>query len=232
MIFVPDSYIPSTIYLPFYTSPRKNIIKLNDISQEIDSNGIKSIIHFDKHTPYIDFSKFNYETKNWYWYDINKFMYKMNYKYIDNKKKFVFVNIMNDDSIVMDNINLLWDDIKYESYILTENKTRLTSYSPIVILYNKIPLIDLTDYNFFKLRNPEVFNKSNKYEFYYDFSSRCYTNIDFDNIDINNIEICYYDIHNIFNVKCDMAANNGMNGYITPYIDNYMIKIHTQNSRI
>lgn len=234
MIFVPDTYIPSNIYLPFHSVPNKSKITLNQLIIEPDSNGLNSIVNFRSNNnliPYIDFSKFDVDTKGWFWFDSSSVPYSMSFTYIGSVKKYLFTSLLTGESVISDNIDLKWDSLRSELFIETNAPSiKLYKYSPITIVCNGIPLNDITDYIQFTTNMSELFDIGN-YEFYYDFDSRCYTTLDLTNMDENSIEIYYYKTASSLDVRCVLSTNTGNSSDYTPYIDNYLVKMRGQYLR-
>jgi hypothetical protein len=235
--FRPESYLPNFVYFPLFFSPIQEIITLETASFEFDSNGIQSIIRLtdndgNKITPFIDLSKYDSETKNWFIYYTGD---RLPYRYDG-------INIYNMYPSTIGNQTNFRETVEY--FDRSTNEIILSGYSdqidPLVFYrYSPVFLVvenqlykDLTDYTNITVASDRLSRSTSVSEFYYDFEGRLFTNQNLSNVANTDIKIIFNRIsNNSLIVKSLIAANSGSRPLKTPTIDDYIIKLKGQYLR-
>jgi len=248
--YIPNSTLLNHVYIPFVQPAKLQIFTVaNDFPDlETGPNGFPSVINFNKTNannsveeifPFIDLSKFDSETKDWFWYDDIGFPYR----------------IIRDSTGLAWELIPIWDFGKYIGSTITftpetplkreEGGNNLGFYSPSTIdtetvnMYTGSPIIltingevvkDRTIYGQtnanFNLTDLGV--EDNK-EFYYNSAlNRIYTNQNLNEFDSAQIKIYCYTVSQEVSIKCRMKANQGKDAYVTPTVDYYIAKLDGQ----
>jgi len=252
MEFIPNTILLNNIYIPFFTNSVKKVFNcLNDFDQlEIGFNGVTSTISLSKQNeeeyqqiiPFINMSKYDAETKDWFWYDTNNFPFRL--EYIDGTSW---------------KLNSVWEFGEYYGHNLSFNPKKLcngsiesgfyselTGYDdeaflgvkfysgrPIMITINEKILTDVTQYgNTENIPTLTQLNTETNKEFYFDpDTNKIYTNQNLLGVDPAQIKIYFETIPNSISVKCRMMSNYGENSYSTPTVDYYLVKLNGQYLR-
>jgi len=257
MNYVPESSLLNDIYVPFYIQPEFKTKKLIDFDTELDKNGVRSIIKFSKAdlliNPFVDYSKFDQESKSWFWYD---YIYDETYPstititlgiipsvQIPNPFypefsmfKLLLGNTTDESSFYRKEMrNLKFDKVNKVMYFVSTTGDRTLSikkwkyqYRPFIITINGNALTDLTDYANLTAAIDLSPTGSTNQEFYYDFNHKLYTNQNLDSFDIDSIEIHYYETIQEVTMKARLNSNAGRSSYYTPTIDYYITKLNGQ----
>jgi len=204
-----------------------------------DSYGIYSIIEFTN-VPYIDYSKYDYDRRQFYNVDINDSLWR---KYVPGdyiiEKDYTIDRNAHMSYVIfsMENVLPSYDSIYYGEGMPSENHELLTylkveEYQPITISVNKQQLTDITDYSFNIQPKLNDISPEKNMEFYFDKRNRIYSNIDFTKYDIDvnplNLRIKLYNTISNVNVSCYMHTNNSKYSNYTPVIDYYILKLTGQ----
>lgn len=232
-------------YIPFYINPEKKVYNCaTDFTQfEIGNNGLTSVISLvntegNSIIPFIDLSKYDSETKDWFWYDNNNFPLRLSYY---NGEEW--------------NLNYIWNFVQNYNRTYSFNPKVLsnggesgfysTSYyyiedaiyykdvfigSPIIMTINEEIVYDKTIYSSNDVDpNLTILNSTNNKEFYYNpDTNKVYTNQNLTGSDPAQIKLYFKTLPNNVSVKCRMMGNYGDNSYLTPTVDYYLIKLNGQ----
>lgn len=240
---IPESFLLNNVYTPFYVPPKKKIFNCQDNSTlETGFNGIQSTINIeDKGTeviPFIDMSRYDAETKDWFWYDNEGFPMRI----VKGADGWVLSSIYTFSQYY--NINLSFDPnvLMYDQYgknlgfysMATNPNTgeqiKVYTGRPIVLeIFSKV-VKDLTDYSTLStdVSLTSINTEINK-EFYYNSQlNKIYTNQNLSGFNLSQIKIYFFDTINSVKVKCLLSGNSGMNNYSTPTVDYYIAKLHGQ----
>lgn len=248
--FIPESSLLNNIYVPNYSEPELIAKQLNSLDTEVDINGVRSIIKLSKDdqyfSPFIDMSKFDIDSKDWYWYTYTSFNspttgfipYKINIS--GNVVTFNSVLGYRDDldlggysSFSKSTVyNFKFDINKRVIYFPSSRADfQIVSkfqYRPIIITINGQPLTDLTDYGNLTTDIALSPIDSSKTEFYYNFEDKLYTNQNLDGLDPDSVTIYYYQNLQTISVKTRIRSNTGRSSYYTPTIDYFIVKLNGQ----
>lgn len=249
MRYIPDTLLLNHVYVPFFSNPIKKIYTCDKDFVQLESgpNGVVSIIPLVKTVdgneepvvPFIDLTRYDVETKDWFWYDSDNFPFRISY---NNGYDW--------------NLNSIWNFGQYYGHTLTFNPKRLyngglesgfysevTKYdgeesadirvytgAPIILTINENIVTDKTNYDG-TIINPVLtqMNVEINKEFYYDINTnKIYTNQNLAGINPSQIKIYFETIPNSISVKCRMKGNMGEDLYTTPTIDYYVVKLNGQ----
>lgn len=235
--FIPESYLPTAPYIPSHFIAQPVVLDAANFEYEIDERGQASIIRLmmDDNivVPFVDLTKYDSETKDWFWYDIeNKFPYRYNKS--TNTLDSIYPSEYS--SLVPTGVfyfNKESDQLRREAVSSTGVSVLFYKYSPLLLTENNEAYNDLSDYSTFK--SSDRLNKTNSTvpEYYYDFDSRIYTNRNLAGIDPAQVKIHFFKISdNSLQVKCRMSTNQGIETYYTPKVDHFIIKLKGQSLRI
>jgi hypothetical protein len=251
MNYLPESVLLNHVFIPFYQLPVKQIFNCSEHFKalEIGPNGLTSVINLSIENtdgnnelifPFINLSKFDTETKEWFWYDDQGFPYRI---YRTNDAEWAvspmwdFGNYYDFLEKAFDPTDLLREEGGkelgfYANTFARPDSIKMYTGAPIIITINGEILADKTvygqqtDYNLTSLM-PE----QNK-EFYYDPSSnRIYTNQNLNEFDAKQIKIYCYTVSKEVSIKCRMKANQGKDAYMTPTVDYFITKLNGQYLR-
>lgn len=235
--FIPESYLPNAPYIPFHFVAQPISLDATNFEYELDEIGQSSIIRLEMDDatliPFVDLSKYDSETKDWFWYDIDD---KFPYRYLKstNRLENVYPSPYSDliptgvFQFDKDNSQVRRDAVSSNGTIVTFFK-----YSPLILTVNNEAYTDLSDYSTFKPSNR--LNKANSTipEFYYDFNSRIYTNRNLAGVDPTQVKIHFFKISdNSLQVKCRMSSNLGTETYYSPKVNHYIVKLKGQSLRV
>jgi hypothetical protein len=244
--FIPNFFLLNNIYTPFYVPPKKNIFNcLDNCTIETGFNGLLSTINIEDQgnsiIPFIDISKYDYETKDWFWYDSEGFPLRIEKvqdywilipqysfgRYYGNQLTFNPNNLMYDQY----GKNLgFYSLVTHIDNTPTESDIKVYSGRPIILeIFGKV-IKDMTDYNNLdsEIVLTEYNTESNK-EFYYNFQlNKLYTNQNLNEFDFSQIKVHFFSTINSVKIKCVLSGNSGMNNYSTPTVDYYIAKLHGQ----
>lgn len=250
MKIIPYSILPNSIYLPLHSEPKQEKWKLSDLDIESDVTGVQSIISLnglsDAKHPFIDFSKYDIDYRNWLWFDDQDGLpYRLEKNQFSKKYSFNSIYGIQSSGFVFgcDSLTTKYDDVLGVSSVLTQvvNTTADQSikkyfyqYSPISLYVKNSPAVDITDYN--KPGNQSVSsllktNVSDNPQFLYGFDGRIYTNLDLSVYDPKDVFVVFYTITDSVSVKCKLAANSDGTPYYTPTVDYYILKLVGQEIR-
>jgi len=235
--FPPETALLNSINIPKYVEPVLKEKTLSQLTLETDSTGVSSIIKItdgkDLVIPYIDLSKYDHESRDWYHYDSRntpvfiRLGSPLHYPYY-TYNKFNIGKLV--DGLVT--LRKQFDKEKRQAYVVTiESEERLYYAAPILLTINGVVINDVTDYVRFsspKLTNVDVVNNK---EFFYDFGSRIYTNQSLTSYDPDSVVIYYYENPNTISVKSRISSNIGVSSSTTPIIDYYILKLRGQDLR-
>jgi hypothetical protein len=246
--YTPESILLNNIYIPFYIIPKKRILNANDnLKIETGLNGLKSVITLcdgeNPINPFIDISKYDTETKDWFWYDSEGLplrisrhsngvdwtltsLYKVG-KYYNKKLTF------NPDVLLYNQFgkNLgFYSKVTAIDDIATTDDIKVYSGRPIFLELFGSVVKDVTDYDTFNtdITLIDIKANSNK-EFYYDnIINKLYTNQNLAGFDQSQIKLHCFITYNSIKIKCLMSGNSGLKSYSTPTVDYYIAKLHGQ----
>ena len=235
--FTPESYLPSSPYIPSHFIPQIKSLDAKNFEYEIDELGQRSIIKLEMDNnilvPFVDLNRYDSETKDWFWYDtVDNFPYR----YLKATNKLVNMYPSKYSDLTPTGIFFFDKDIKIIYRLaVTPNGETVTfyKYSPLILTVNNEAYNDLTDYSNFK--PSDRLNKVNNtiHEFYYDFAARIYTNMNLAGIEPSNVKIHFFRVSdNKVQVKCRMSANLGAETYYTPRVNNFILKLKGQSLRV
>ena len=241
--FTPESYLPEFAYIPLFQKPKHESYTISDFQTELDKNGIPSIIRLidsegNRITPFIDLSKFDADTKSFYWYDaVDNLPFRLyDRRYDLGTFLSVYPSIRTGDHPDVMITNEQYDDVSGvwvsgSIYYLTGVNNVFYRYSPIIVVSNNIPYSDLTDYANMTVKDNLDRNTTNL-QFYYDFEERIYTNQNLVGVNPASFIIKLYSVGiNEVNVKCVMSSNSDNRPRTTPVIDDYILKLKGQYLR-
>ena len=246
--YYPDSFLLNNVYIPFYIKPNKNILNCKDnLSIETGINGLQSTINLfnneSNFVPFIDISKYDSDTKSWFWFDEEGFPLRIS-RHTDGIKwvlKPMFnISRLFGSSLTFDPESLMPSDngpnLGFYSIITEINEIpsdlgiKVYNGSPIILRITGKTVKDLTDYNTFNNDiNLSDYNTDANREFYYNLQlNKIYTNQNLTSYDVSKIELyCFITINKV-KIKCLLSGNSGMNNYATPAIDYFIAKLHGQ----
>lgn len=245
MKFIPNSSLLHHIYVPFYELPIKQILTASDLSLEYDANGVLSIINLSsdsmKYTPFIDASKFDFERKDWFWYDSDGFPYRFTAQgetlsswTLESVYGVPAVDYSTDSTIIPILVEkTITKELGIYTYCNSDKTEKLYKGVPICVLVQNVALTDVTDY--FNPNSNVSLNNINTIinkEFYFDSAqNKILTNQNLAGFSPKDITIGFYTIVDNITVKCRLSANEGTVSEITPIVDYYILKINSQNLR-
>lgn len=240
--YLPYNSLLNHIYIPFHQLPEKKIYNCVDhfTSLETGFNNQISTIDLSLENgeqvfPFIDLSKYDPDTKDWFWYDSDGMPFREKYNSSWELDSVYDMGSYKNSTVTFSNP----DELRYDSdgkelgfYSLgTVSGSAVNFYSgrPIFITINGEPLKDRTVYDEKSINNLTSVNVSSNKEFYYDSTSnKIYTNQNLSEVEPKNIKIYFYNIYNTVSVKCRLKSNNGYDSRITPIIDYYILKLNGQ----
>lgn len=252
MNFIPDSVLLNNIYIPFATHPEKKMITLKQASTLQDNNGIHSIIDLnliDNIKPFIDLSKFDLETKDWLWYDLEGFPYRL--QYLNSSTIWNLVPIWGISNVSFTDISNIELNLK-KSFFDSESPEEIgiaingqlnpvniqnpVTYqkfyqgSPLIVTIEGNPIIDITQYA--SMESPVLtdYNVSANPQFYFNAQqSRIYTNQNLLSYDASSIKIYFYTLPQDVSVQCRLKSNGNGESYVSPIVDYYIVKLNGQS---
>ena len=232
--YFPESYFPGLAYLPAFFKPQQVSYSLSEVSLELDATGKTSIIHLidpngDKICPFFDFSKYDGEMKDWYWYDTVDVLPYRNSRGNLAPIYPASLGTLSQPSFgpkQYSQTSGVWSNVSAQGIPGT---TVFTKYFPIIIIGNNVLYTDLTDYsNLTQTNSIDQFTTSP--QFYYDFQERIYTNMDLASYNPTSFSMILYSIGskgtNPVAAKCSMSSA-GQNKS-TPVIKDYVLKLKGQ----
>lgn len=246
--FIPESFLLNNIYTPIYISPKKEIYNCNDnCTIETGINGVQSTINIENAgvqvIPFLDMSKYDAETKDWFWYDEDGFPLRIQRH--SDAVRWVLIPQYDFSQYAGHELTFNPDSLMYDQYgknlgfysLITEidgipaNVTiKVYSGRPIVLeIFSKV-IKDITDYSSFSsdITLTNLNTDANK-EFYYNIQlNKIYTNQNLTSFDLSQIKIHFFTTINSVKIKCVLSGNSGMNNYATPTVDYYIAKLHGQ----
>ncbi|MCK9428872.1 MAG: hypothetical protein M0R17_02525 [Candidatus Omnitrophica bacterium] len=249
--YIPDSVLLNTLYLPFYISPVKNIFDCkNNFILESDITGVKSIINLNNIIPYISIDILDSESKDWLWYDKDGFPFRIEKNIILNcwqLKSLYNIGDYKDKILKIDPTKLLYNkngknhgfyslvENYIENDVLIASPTDIKMYicQQIFLTIDGNLITDKTDYiNTYTNINLTILNTESNKEFYYNhMMNKIYTNQNLELYDQSSIKIYMYTILDNISVKCNMMCNYGVDNFLTPVVDYYIVKLHGKNIR-
>lgn len=233
--FIPESYLPSVPYIPLHFVAQRRTLDATNFQYEIDSNGETSIIRLNTNgetlIPFVDLSKYDSETKDFFWYNPENdfpFRFLKSYNTLENLYPSTYSGL-----VLSSDVTFNKDTIRLEAEFTHSNGTvTFYKYSPLILTVNNQAYDDLSDYANFK--STDRLNKVDDTipEFYYDFDSRIYTNQNFAGINPEQVRIHFFQVSdNSVTVKCRMSTNSGTDSYYTPRVNSYIVKLKGQSLR-
>lgn len=243
--FTPESYLPGFVYIPLFFKPVQTSYSLLDFQLELDSTGLRSVIRLVdsagiRVTPFIDISKFDSETKDWYWYDsIDNLPFRFTNKSsaVTGTFKNMYPSVNTGLKTGMSIGTSQYSDVSgvwVSGYGSTTNSSLnniFLKYTPILIVADNVPFTDLSDYSNISVTD-NLDRTTNTPEFYYDFEERLYTNKDLGGYNPNDVKIVMYSVGiNEVVVKCMFGSSSNERAKITPVIDDYVVKLKGQYLR-
>lgn len=246
MNFIPKTFLINNIYLPFYESPKIVIFTIGDqLKLETGINQVKSVISIQENDkqviPFLDISKYDSESRDWFWYDTDGFPMR---SYIDGENYCLTslypVSNYYNKIITINNLSLKKDttasskNLGWYSFIKTidgvdviDQELKVYTGSPIILSIDDNIATDRTDYyNYNNDISLTEFKVDGNIEFYYNtLLNRIYTNQDLTGA---KIELYFFRSEQIVKVKSVLSSNIGMDSYITPTVDYYISKLHGQ----
>lgn len=241
--FIPESFLINNVYTPFYIPPKKNIFNCQDnCTIETGLNGLESTINIENNgeavIPFIDLSRYDVETKGWFWYDSDGFPLRL--KRHSNGIDWALTPLYEFSQyygmeLTIDPNNLMYNQFGKNLGFYTLVTSPITdvkvySGSPIVLeLFGKV-VKDMTDYDTLStdITLTNLNSEINK-EFYYNSQlNKIYTNQNLTSFDLTQVKIYFFNTINSVKVKCVLSGNSGMNNYSTPTVDYYIAKLHGQ----
>lgn len=235
--FRPESYLPNFVYFPLFFSPVQEIITLENVSLEFDSQGIQSIIRLvnkdgERITPFIDLTKYDAETKDWYiYYSEDRLPYRYDGRNIYNVYPSTIGNQTNFSGEIQ-YFDRSTNEVVLSGYSDQNSSLIFYKYSPIVLVVENQLYQDLTDYTNITVAADRLSRLSSVSEFYYDFEERLFTNQNLAGVALNDVKIIFNRIsNNSLTVKCLVSANSGSRPLRSPTIDDYIIKLKGQYLR-
>ena len=259
MEFIPNSVLLNNVFSPFLNEPKREVFNTSVTNQaiakdgsftlEMGSNGITSVIDLsindpklDKKpiVPYVDLSKYDPESKDWYWYDEDGFPYRMFYDLGLGKWVATALWPINNygESIKIDPSNLTKAEDGpqlgfYVNGVLGEETVKLYTGRPLILEIDGEVITDNTIYGSVNITTglTDLNTDVNK-EFYYDEGvNKIYTNQNLLSVDSTHIKVYLYTVPNEVSVKCRMSSNSGTTALVTPTVDYYVVKLNGQNLR-
>ena len=246
--YYPDSMLLNNIYIPTYVQPKKIVLNcLDNLSIETGLNGLQSTINLANNnqniSPYLDLSRYDPETKDWFWYDEEGFPLRI-IRHLDGTKWCLspiyniskhYGSLLTFDPFSLE-YNAQGQNLGFYSKVTEIDNS---SDIPEIKVYNGRPIIlnlaskittDLTDYSTF---NNDVvltdYNIDSNREFFYNLQlNKLYTNQNLTSYDLSKVEVYCFVTTNSVKVKCLLSGNSGMNNFATPAIDYYIAKLHGQ----
>lgn len=246
--FTPETYLPSAPYIPAHFLPQQKVIdleikkgktqkpRLQKPRLELDELGQSSIINLmidnELLIPYVDISKFDSETKDWFWFDASG-----NLPYRFNKSSNTLGNIYpsNYSGLTLaSNIDFDVNNFRLSATFkdVEGSCVDFYKYTPLLLVVENRAYTDLSDYSLFlssdRLNKIDITSP----EYYYDFNSRIYTNQNLAGKNPSQIKLYYYTLcNNKVQVRCRMSANAGSETFYTPRVNNYIVKLKGQSLR-
>lgn len=237
--FIPYTSLLNSIYIPFYEKPKKRTFTLEDFSIETDNDGTQSIINLNNESPrfpFINISKYDFDRKDWFFYDSNGFPYRFNYieGQWDLEPVYGFPNVY--FTTETSYVPLQFDrELNFELGVYTElaDGSQLYKGLPIIVAVENDPLSDITDYT--SISNKPKLNTISpdvNREFYYDFDqNRIITNQNLAGFSASDIVIAFYTTIQNISIKARLSTNEKNIADITPTVDYYIAKLSGQNLR-
>lgn len=247
MNFLPDSFLINNIYLPFYERPRVTIFNSDSqLKLETGVNQAKSVISIQEDgknvIPFIDISKYDVDSRDWFWYDDEGFPMR---GYIDYNNLFCLTPLYSvsryygkiliiDPKIIKKDTSPLSKNLGWYSNVdmidfvpITMNAPKVYVGSPLILTVDDQVVTDMTDYYTF---NNDIslttFKVEGNLQFFYNSQlNRIYTNQDLTG---SKIELYFYRTQQNVKIKAVLSSNNGMNAFVTPTVDYYISKLHGQ----
>lgn len=233
--YIPDSLLLNNVYIPFYVPPVKKIHNCrDDYTLEMDGNGVTSIINLNNELPipYFDTSKYDIETRDWFWYDRSGLPFRMTKSGSDWVLNSVYgVGEFRGDTLVIDPTTLKYDSYgKILGFYVDINGNKFYTGAQLILEIGGYIVKDQT--NYYGNQTETILTNLNtdvNKEFYYSFNmNKIFTNQNLLLSDPAQIKIYMYTLSNSLSVKCRTRGNYGMNNYITPTVDYYIAKLHGQ----
>ena len=213
------------------TTNDKSLILDENFKFEIDNNNITSIIKFNT-IPYIDYSKFDYERRRWFyidkygslWRHYGKGDYVIEEDYVVPKyyKYFSMENLYKNKYP-----NGIHRAPGYPDELALLESLKLTQYKPISLTIEGVEYTDITDYSFNINPTLDYIAPEKNRQFYLKGSS-IYTNTDLTLYEPQDIEITYYYTISEVKVHCQMNTNSANFSNYTPVVDYYVLKLTGQ----
>ena len=239
----PDSYLPNFVYFPLFFKPSfsDTPVTLNDVKLETDSRGIRSIIRLvdkddNRITPFIDLSKYDIETKDWYLYYDEIEKARLPFRQANDTLTNMYpsaLGVQTNWVVNKTTFNSSTNEITVQGTSAeTPGGITFTKYAPIVLVGNNKIFTDLTDYTNITAHSDKLSFNSSDFEFYYDFEERIFTNTNLDVFQPQDLKIVYSFIDTKeVSLKCLMSANSGKTPKETPIVDDYVFKLRGQYLR-
>jgi hypothetical protein len=236
LTFTPESYLPTAPYIPAHFLPQQKVISAESLRLELDELGQSSIINLMMDDtmliPYVDLSKYDSETKDWFWYEAST-----NLPYRFNRSTNTLSNLYpsNYSGLTLySNIVFDVDNTRLSATFkdANDNYVDFYKYSPLLLVVENAAYNDLSDYSLFLVSDRLNKKDTTLREYYYDFNSRIFTNFNLAGVSPSQIKLYYYTIcDNKVQVKCRMSANAGSETFYTPRVNNYIVKLKGQSLR-
>lgn len=81
--FIPESVLLTDVYVPHHVPLHKHSYTLADFTLDVDDAGTASIINLNSKNivPFIDMTKYDPDSRDFFWYDISGFPFSYDYQY-------------------------------------------------------------------------------------------------------------------------------------------------------
>ena len=253
MNFAPRSILLNNVYIPLLIEPTKIAINLSELRLEQDSNGVNSIIdlsilnanqEYEAIVPFINLSKYDAETKEWFWYDISGFPFRREYDYDDYTWSLTSAWGISAAGGYTNNLYInpeltFFDRDSSQELGLALFANTLINWSgnfyqgnPLVVTIDNSPLKDLTDYSTTSTPSLTSVNQLANPEFYYNLEqNKIITNQNLSAYDPLKVQVRCYTMDNSVSLKCSMSANGNGDSNVSPVVDYYIIKLNGQSLR-
>lgn len=235
--FKPESYLPKFAYFPLYFKPIQETYTLDQLQLELDNAGRASVIRLvdidgNRLLPFIDISKYDSETKDWFiYYNVERLPYRVTQGSAFNLYP-SDLGTVQDFSVTETVFNTTTKEIQLSCSGVGHPSLTFIKYAPIILTVENELYNDLTDYSTITAAPDRLAPLSSTKEFYYDFEERLYTNQNLAGINPANIKIIFSRVgDNNVTLKCSVSSNSGNKPKQTPVVNDYILKLKGQYLR-
>lgn len=253
-MFLPETSLPGSVYIPFYSVPTRRIGTVSDFQIESNAQGLQSIINLMSNQlsifPFFDISKYDGERRGWLWEDANGLFFKLLPKgdkefdsiitalgWSDNPIpiNYILSGVDISRSVPISDLFLSISDDSSNSNFFKRRYVSLFGeafyrYDPIQVVINGIPLIDKTDYSGLGQSVLSDTKTDINAEFYYNFKeNKIYTNQNMAGVQANSVIVKFFININTVSILNNMSTNVSTNAPYTPVVDYYILKLNGQN---